>query len=100
MSVRTVLSAILLLLPLQLYAATPPSEDRAVTPSVASTPASDYRLGTNDVIKVQVFGENDLTTETRVSGEGKIAFPLLGVLEVSGLTIKETENLIAKRLLD
>jgi len=57
-------------------------------------------LGTNDTIKVQVFGENDLTTEARIGGDGKIAFPLLGVLEIKGLTIKEAETLIANRLLD
>ena len=50
------------------------------------------------MIKVQVFGEDALTTETRVSGDGKIALPLLGVLEIKGLTVKETEELIASRL--
>jgi len=61
---------------------------------------SSYRLAANDVIKVQVFGEDSLSTETRVSGEGKIALPLLGVLEVQGLTIKDTQELITKRLAD
>lgn len=50
------------------------------------------------MIKVQVFGEDELTTETRVSGDGKIGVPLLGVMEIKGLTVKETEELIAKRL--
>lgn len=63
-----------------------------------STPNAGYRLGPNDVIKVQVFGEDELTTETRVSGDGKIGVPLLGVLEIKGLTVKETEELITKRL--
>jgi polysaccharide export outer membrane protein len=57
-------------------------------------------LGANDVIKVQVFGEEALSTETRVSGDGKIALPLLGVLEIQGLTVKETEQLITKHLAD
>ena len=68
------------------------------TPNQGSTPNAGYRLGPNDVIKVQVFGEEDITTETRVSGDGKIGLPLLGVLEIKGLTVKETEELIAKRL--
>lgn len=52
------------------------------------------------MIKVQVFGEEALSTETRVSGDGKIALPLLGVLEILGLTVKETEQLIMNRLAD
>src|SRR5207245_9067472 len=50
--------------------------------------------------KVQVYGEDALTTETRVGGDGKISVPLLGVLEVKGLTVKETAELITKRLAD
>src|SRR5438094_858632 len=68
--------------------------------SQGSTPNTSYRLGANDVIKVQVYGEDALTTETRVGGDGKISVPLLGVLEVKGLTVKETAELIAKRLAD
>ena len=47
--------------------------------SQGNTPNPSYRLGVNDVIKVQVYGEDALTTETRVGGDGKISFPLLGV---------------------
>jgi polysaccharide biosynthesis/export protein VpsN len=59
-----------------------------------------YRLAANDVIKVQVFGEDSLSTETRVTGDGKITLPLLGVLDVQGLTVKDTQELITKRLAD
>src|SRR5437867_2375151 len=65
---------------------------------VHRTPNADYRLGANDVIRVQVFGEDDLNTETRVSGDGKITLPLLGILEIKGLSVKETEELIVQRL--
>jgi protein involved in polysaccharide export with SLBB domain len=67
---------------------------------MGSTPNPDYYLGANDIIKVQVFGEEALSTETKVSGDGKIALPLLGVLEIQGLTVKQTENLITDRLAD
>jgi polysaccharide export outer membrane protein len=67
---------------------------------LSSTPNPGYRLGANDVIKVQVFGEEALSSETRVSGDGKIALPLLGVLEIQGLTVKEIEDLITSRLAD
>ncbi len=90
-----------LLFPDDLTAGSNSSETRGKTsPSQGSTPHPSYRLGANDVIKVQVYGEDALTTETRVGGDGKISVPLLGVLEVKGLTVKETAELIAKRLAD
>ena len=96
-----VLLAFLVVLPADLNAASKPSRpDGGLgnAPLQGSTPNPGYRLGPNDVIKVEVFGEDELTTETRVSGDGKIGVPLLGVLEIKGLTVKETEELIAKRL--
>ena len=88
-------------IPVDPTAASKPSGDgRSEVPSQGSTPNPGYRIGTNDVIKVQVFGEESLNTETRVSGDGKISIPLLGILEIKGLTVKETEELIAKRLAD
>ncbi len=59
-----------------------------------------YRLGPNDTIKIQVQGEDDLSTEVRVGGGGRIAMPLLGIIEVQGLTVRETEELITTRLAD
>src|SRR5713226_3110094 len=89
-----------LLFPDDLTAGSNSSETRRGAPLQGSTPNPSYRLGANDVIKVQVYGEDALTTETRVGGDGKISVPLLGVLEVKGLTVKETAELIAKRLAD
>ena len=97
---------VVLALSLPLLCLLPPaaslSADRGTgeLPAQGSTPNAGYRLGPNDLIRVQVFGEDDLTTETRVSGDGKIALPLLGVLEIQGLTVKETEEIIAARFAD
>ena len=85
------LVSITLLYPMPLPAASRANQDSGQSPVQGSTPNPGYRLAPNDVIKVQVFGEEALTTETRVSGDGKIALPLLGVLEIKGLTVKETE---------
>lgn len=75
------------------YRDNPPAEQ-------GSTPNSGYRVGANDLIKVQVFGEESLTTETRVSGDGRIVLSLLGVLDIQGLTVKQLEELIESRLAD
>lgn len=59
---------------------------------------SGYRLGTGDLVRVQVFGEDDLSVESRVSDRGTIPYPLLGELKVVGLSIRGVEELIANRL--
>ena len=45
----------------------------------------DYPLGPGDVLRIQVFQNPDLTTETRVSETGSITYPLIGNVEVGGL---------------
>lgn len=84
----------LFLLPAVILAASPQQSAREPLQN------SSYRLAANDVIKVQVFGEDSLSTETRITGDGKISLPLLGVVEVQGLTVKDIQDLITKRLAD
>ena len=48
--------------------------------------ATDDTLGPGDSIRVTVFENPDLTTETRVSARGFIRFPLLGNVKLQGLT--------------
>lgn len=84
---------------LSFVALPPPSS--AAEPGHANTPTPGYKLGVNDLIKVEVFGEPTLSApEAKIDGEGKIALPLLGVLKVHGLTLKEAEELIEQRLAD
>ena len=45
----------------------------------------DYPLGPGDILRIQVFQNPDLTTETRVSESGSITFPLVGAVEVGNL---------------
>ena len=37
--------------------------------------AEDYVVGPEDLLDVQVFGEDDLTRQVRVNGEGEISCP-------------------------
>jgi polysaccharide export outer membrane protein len=46
----------------------------------------EYEVGEGDLIRVTVYDNPDLTTEVRVSGEGKITVPLIGEQFVRGLT--------------
>src|SRR3546814_15725329 len=60
--------------------------------------AQEYRLGSQDKITVNVYGEDDLSGEFELDGEGKVALPLLGDIHVGNMTLREAENAIAERL--
>lgn len=70
--------------------------------SVAATPvvpnSQDYRLGAGDAIGVQVYQSPDLSIDARVSESGVISYPLVGSLQLGGLTIAEAEKKIADAL--
>jgi protein involved in polysaccharide export with SLBB domain len=61
-------------------------------------PYEGYRLGPNDTLRIQVYGEEDLSLETKVEGDGQITYPLLGILQVGGLTIHELQHDLTTRL--
>jgi polysaccharide export outer membrane protein len=58
----------------------------------------DYPLGPGDIMRIQVFQNPDLMTETRVSETGSITYPLIGAIEVGGLSIAAAEKKIAAAL--
>lgn len=66
--------------------------------SAADAVKQDYVLGAGDVIRISVYGNPDLATETRVSSTGTITFPLLGEIMVNNISVGETEKRIAKAL--
>lgn len=59
---------------------------------------TDYRLGPGDSIKVQVYQSPDLTLEARVSESGVINYPLVGRINIGGLTVPDAEARIASAL--
>jgi polysaccharide export outer membrane protein len=58
----------------------------------------DYKLAAGDTIKVQVYQNPDLTMEARVSESGTISYPLVGSVNVGGMTIPDAEKRIASAL--
>jgi polysaccharide export outer membrane protein len=62
--------------------------------------AQDYIVGEGDVLKIAVFNNDDLTTVARVSGEGVIKLPLIGQIEVGGLTVSQISDKISTLLAD
>ena len=57
-----------------------------------------YLLGPEDVLKVAVWKDEQLTQETVVRPDGMITFPLIGDVSAAGRTAEDVRNEIAKRL--
>jgi polysaccharide export outer membrane protein len=71
----------------------PPTPAPAPSPAATSpVTASDYRVGPGDVLDVTVFGNDDLSRTSTVQTSGVIALPLLGEVEVAGLTLPEVQR--------
>lgn len=62
--------------------------------STAVSPESNYLLAANDLIKLSVFQENDLETTVRISKDGTVTFPLIGVVKVAGKTPQSAAKLV------
>jgi len=61
-------------------------------------PRSDYRIGRQDLLQISVFDVDELSQTVRVADDGSITMPLLGRLDVRGLTKGELEQMIASKL--
>lgn len=55
-------------------------------------PYRDYRIGPEDLLEITVFEDERLNKIVRVSSQGNVSFPLLGILRVKGLTAVELEK--------
>jgi polysaccharide export outer membrane protein len=67
-------------------------------PSLRRDAHRDYKIGPEDLLEISVFEEDKLNKTVRVSSQGNISLPLLGVLTVKGLTANELEREIADLL--
>ncbi|HSI44022.1 MAG TPA: SLBB domain-containing protein [Methylotenera sp.] len=69
------------------------------TTSAVAEEKVDYLLGAGDSIRVNVFQNPEMTTETRVSENGTITYPLVGEIKVGGKTIQAAEQVVAQALI-
>lgn len=71
----------------------------AAVARAASAPSANlYRIGPGDTLRITVYQSPDLSLETRVTEAGVISFPLIGRVEVGGLTVNQAETRIADAL--
>lgn len=60
---------------------------------------SQYKLASGDVIRINVFGEEDLSfEELRLTDAGTFSYPFIGELRAKGKTAAEIEQMIIDKL--
>lgn len=72
----------------------------AATGAMKAVPATidtDYKIGPNDLLDVEVFGVEQLKRTVRVNSSGQVSLPLIGPVSVAGLLPTEAEARIAHR---
>jgi polysaccharide export outer membrane protein len=63
-----------------------------------SAPPTEFLIGPEDVLIVNVWRNQDLSKEVTVRPDGKISLPLIGDITAMGLTAQELARQIADRL--
>ena len=82
------------------FAGSPAAAQLAPTVPDTSTRSTtdDYRLGASDKLRIVVFGEDNLSGEFSVSGDGRISLPLIGDVPAGGKTVREVQDEITAAL--
>lgn len=79
----------------------------ALAPQAAQQPApappaplgsGEYEIGPQDILKVAVYGHEDLSQIVVVQPDGTLSFPLVGRVTAAGLTPKDLEDRLSKAL--
>jgi polysaccharide export outer membrane protein len=61
---------------------------------------SDYVIGPQDVLNIQVFDQADLGGKYTVETDGTFSFPLIGRITAGGMTLRKFEIELKKKLAD
>ncbi|MEW6380555.1 MAG: polysaccharide biosynthesis/export family protein [bacterium] len=71
-----------------------------ISSSSISIELKDYSIGPQDVLKIEVWDNPDLSREVTVSLKNTISFPLIGEMQVEGYTVENLQQKIRTRLAD
>lgn len=77
-----------------------PADAATTEPQPLSSLASvgtDYRINPNDLLEFDVYGVPGMKRDVRVNASGLVSLPLIGPVQVAGLTGQQAEGLIAQR---
>jgi polysaccharide biosynthesis/export protein len=59
---------------------------------LSSVVGDDYRLQPFDLVVVEMIGEPDVGTQQRISGRGDMRLPMLGSVQLRGLSVRAAEE--------
>jgi len=66
----------------------------------ATAQAQEYRIRTGDTLAIEVLEDSSLNRATQVLPGGQISFPLIGTINVAGLTVTAAQNTLRQALSD
>jgi polysaccharide biosynthesis/export protein len=67
-------------------------------PAVGLAESGDYKVGSDDLLKINILDHPELSVDARVTRSGNITFPLLGEVRVAGLSTRELEQSLVGKL--
>ena len=67
-------------------------------PAILMPAQRDPLINAGDLLAVRIFGQLDYAPPVRVSVDGNIQLPLIGLVPVAGLTVNRAQDVIAQRL--
>lgn len=59
---------------------------------------SDYIIGANDALTLQIYGKENISYELSVSAEGQLIIPQLGPFTVAGMTLAEVKHYLTHEI--
>jgi polysaccharide export outer membrane protein len=74
------------------------TEGASLLESLLHARRTDLQFAPDDVISVQVYGVKDYVVQQQIAQDGSVLFPLIGKVQVAGLTVEQLENSLAKLL--
>jgi polysaccharide biosynthesis/export protein len=78
--------------------ATAETTDAVATPSAPASPAPQLRIGGGDLLNISVYGVPELAQDVRVNNGGDVYLPLIGYVQLAGLTPDQAQSVIENRL--
>jgi polysaccharide export outer membrane protein len=84
----------------QVFPSAVPGTDQPEANPTTDESNSSPRLGTGDMLEVNVYNVPELTTKSRLGTNGDVYLPLVDYVHLAGLTVEEAQALIEKRLSD
>jgi len=59
---------------------------------------NDYRLAPADLLSITVYQDKDMDRKVRINSDGTIALPLIGAVQIGGMTLADAQAVIEKKL--